>query len=81
MGGTITMTVTELIGVIAGIVVPVCGAVVFLYKTGEKKNKVIVDLTKSFVESTKDHAKAIENNTRVIENLPEQIILHLKAMR
>lgn len=83
-GQIIQITMGQIIGVISalvGVIGVLAGAVFYIYKRGERKNTVIVDLTKEFVSVTKDHAKAIENNTKVVEGLPEQIMLHIKAMK
>jgi NAD dependent epimerase/dehydratase family enzyme len=79
MEAKVMLSVYEIIGIIAAIAVPLAGAVIFERKRNEAKNKTIVELTRSFVDSTKEVAKAIENNTRVIEKLPEQFVLHMKA--
>ena len=74
----------QVVGVIVslvGAIIALAGAIVYIYKRSEAKNKVIVELTKSFYESTKEHSKALENNTQVIKELPETIMLHIKASR
>lgn len=81
-GQIIAVPFEYMIAVVVGLVAAITGlvtATVYIFKRNESKNKIIVDLTKSFYESTKDHAKALENNTRVIEKLPETIMLHFKA--
>lgn len=86
MEGQITLKISEILYIIGGISGPLAIALVVVWKRSESKNKVIIDLTKSFVEATKDHTKALENNTeamknnvKVIEDLPESIMLHIKA--
>lgn len=81
-GGQIIAPLEYVVAIVAGLVtalVAMAAALVYVYKRGETKSKVSIELTKAFVESTKDHAKALENNTRVIEKLPDTIMLHIKA--
>lgn len=81
MEGKLTLSLTEIITIVGAIAIPLCSALVLVYRRGEAKNKIIIDVTKSFIEVSKDHSKALENNTRVIEKLPETIMLHIKAKR
>lgn len=75
----------ELLALIGAIIGPLLVVIAFLYKRGEAKNKAnnqaLLDLTRSFVDTTKDCTRAIENNTHVINKLPETIMLHLAAER
>ncbi len=83
-GQIIQITMQQIVLVMSALVGTIgvlAGAVFYIYKRGERKNNVIVELTKEFVSVTKDHAKAIENNTQVVKELPNQIMLHIKAMK
>jgi uncharacterized membrane protein YukC len=79
MEGQITLTLYQMIAIISAIVVPVVGALAYVYKRSESKSEEIVTLTKSFVEVTKDHTKVLEKNTEVIKTLPDTIMLLIKA--
>lgn len=81
MEATITLKVSDIIVLIGAIAIPLCTALIFVYKRKEAQGKAMIDLTKSFVESSKDLSKAIENNTKVIEKLPETIMLHINAKK
>lgn len=76
----VTMNIATVITIASTIVMALAGAIALLFRILEKKNEAIIQLTKSFVESTKDHAKAVENNTKVIERLPDSIMLHIKSV-
>lgn len=88
MEAKITMSIGALIGIIAAIVGPIIGALVYMYKQRENTQKDILNLTKTFTESTMGHRQVLENNTtalnevrNVIKELPDQIMLHAAASR
>jgi hypothetical protein len=78
MDQPLVMTLTQLITIIASIVVPLVTAIIFLWKRDQRKtkenHKEVLDLTRSFVEVAKDSTKAIENNTKVLDRIMETAI-------
>lgn len=77
----VQMSVASIITIASAIVGTLCTAIGVLFYILEKKNVVIIDLTKSFVESNIGMKQALENNTKVIEKLPEQIKLQINAKK
>lgn len=67
------MTTNTVLGIAGAIVVALSGAIAILFRMfvsmTEKKNDAIIELTKSFIQTTVDLTKAVENNTKVIEKI------------
>lgn len=79
----VTMAVSSIITIVTAIVITLSGCVAFLFKYFNdritKKDDIIIDLTKSCIETNTGVKTALENNTKVIEKLPENILLRMKA--
>lgn len=76
---------STLLGLAGGIIVSLAGVIAFLFHTLEKKNTIIIDLGKAFVETTlgvkttlDNTNKMFESTNKVIEKLPETITMYLK---
>jgi archaellum biogenesis protein FlaJ (TadC family) len=63
------MSISSIITIASGIVVTLAGTIALLFRMLEKKNDIIIDLTKSYMETTIGVKTALENNTKVIERL------------
>ena len=103
MDTQITMSIGALIAIIAAAVGTLSTVTVYIYKKREEdrkerdtqrevERKEIIELTKTFTESTVSNKlvieKVLENNTAalnevraVIKELPDQIVLHVAAAR
>lgn len=76
----VQMSISSIITIASGIVVTLSGVIAILFRMLEKKNdyilvekekdtKIVIELTKSYMETTIGVKTALENNTKVIERL------------
>lgn len=75
----VQMSIGSIITIASAIVGTLASALAVLFYKLEKKNDAIVELTKSFIETTIGVKTTLENNTKVIERLPETIAMQIKA--
>lgn len=68
MEATVTVTIGQIIMIVGTVAVPLTAALVYIFKHSEKKDKQIVDLTKTFTTATKDFEQTTKDLTRVVDN-------------
>jgi hypothetical protein len=79
------MSIASIITIASSIVVALSGTIAILFRMIEKKNDVIIELTKSFIStsvgmkaSLENNTTSLENNTKVMERLPQEIANYIK---
>lgn len=80
--------IISVVGGVVTAVIAMAGVIGVLWKADQKSKNQIVELSKSFVKEMEksnqllaDHNRVTEDTLKVIKDLPETIMLHIKANR